>query len=205
MRVKVCGITNKIDAENAIHLGADAIGFIFYEKSSRYISFDDVEDMMSSIPPFVTTVGVFVNESVDVINEVVKRCRLDRVQLHGDEDVDTCLKIHTPIIKAIRVSGVDDVYEIAKYQGLVSGVLLDTKVDDSYGGTGKTFDWGLAIGAQDYDVPVILSGGLNQENIHKALQIVNPNSIDISSGIESEPGKKDYNKMKDFIEIVRSL
>ena len=154
---------------------------------------------------FVTSVGVFVNESADVVNEVVKNCKLDLVQLHGDETPEECMKINTRVIKAIHVNSMDDIQYIGKYNGTVSGVLLDTKVEGSYGGTGQSFDWGVALAAKDYGIPIILSGGISINNINQAVQLVNPEAIDLCSSVEKSPGLKDYEKMKDIIKVFRSL
>ncbi|MBT5855845.1 phosphoribosylanthranilate isomerase [bacterium] len=205
MRIKICGITNKEDALNAVSLGADAIGFIFYENSPRYIHPDAVEEIMMFLPPFVSTVGVFVNHSRDYINQVVNQCRLNVIQLHGEEAPKDCQGYKQRVIKAIRVFGPEDLQNIHNYQGVVSGVLLDTKVEGVQGGTGKTFDWGLALKAKENDVPLILSGGINAENVRKAVKLVNPYGMDLCSGVEREPGLKDYNKMQDLIGVARSV
>ena len=203
MKVKFCGFTNQQDVDDAVNLGVDALGFIFYDKSPRYVSADVVQELVYFLPPFVTTVGVFVNHDLDFVNKVVKQCNLDFVQLHGDESPDYCMKVKGKIIKAVRVSSAADLTQIAKYQGLVSSIILDTKIDGVYGGTGKSFDWGIALSAKQYDVPIILSGGVAAENLSKAIDIVNPYAIDLVSSIEAEPGKKDYNKMKEILDHVR--
>lgn len=205
MRVKICGITNKEDAMNAVALGADAIGFIFYPNSPRYVDPQVVEELSIFLPPFVFLVGVFVNQEKSEIQEITERCKLDLVQLHGDESPTFCLEMKSRVIKAFRVSGPEDLESIPKYQGAVSGILLDTKVEDIAGGTGKTFDWGLALKAKEYDVPLILSGGINVSNVKKAHSIVNPYGIDLSSGVEKEPGLKDYNKMQELIRAAKEL
>ena len=202
MRFKFCGITNKEDALNAINLGVDAIGFIFYEESPRAVTVEQVQEISYYLPPFITTVGVFVNAEADDVNLKVNDCQLDIVQLHGDEPPEYCMKINSKLIKAIHVSEMSDIEKIGAYQGLVSGILLDTKSDAGYGGTGVSFDWGIALAAKDYDLPIILSGGVNVDNLSKAVQLVNPFAIDVSSGIEAFPGKKDYNKMKDLINVL---
>ncbi|MBH38243.1 phosphoribosylanthranilate isomerase [bacterium] len=199
MRFKFCGITNAEDALNAINLGVDAIGFIFYEDSPRAVTVEQVQEIIYYLPPFITLVGVFVNADIEDVNSKIKQCKLDAVQLHGDELPEYCMKINARVIKAIHVGDMSDIERIGSYQGLVSGILLDTKSDSGYGGTGLSFDWGLALSAKDYDLPIILSGGVNVDNLSKAVQLVNPFAIDVSSGIEAFPGKKDYNKMKDFI------
>ena len=204
MKIKFCGITNKEDASNAIALGVDAIGFIFYEHSPRFITPEKVEEFMLEIPPFIHTVGVFVNETYEKINEIANRCKLSTIQLHGKESPDFCTKFNLPTIKAIQVKNETDIEKIPMYKGCVNGILLDTKVENVHGGTGKTFDWGLAIAAKEYDTPLILSGGINSENIGKALKMVGPYGIDVCSGIEKEPGIKDYNKMQTLFANIKN-
>ena len=203
MKVKICGLTKKDDILDVVHLGADAIGVIFYEKSPRFVSLQDAEVLFHDVPAFVNRVGVFVNQSVEFVNEVSDKCKLDYVQLHGDESIEYCKKVNRKIIKAFRVATENDIKKIVSYSSLVSAVLLDTKVKGSFGGTGQSFDWGLAIAAKEYDVPVILSGGINVSNVQKAIQLVDPYCIDISSGVENQPGVKDYNKLEEFIRLLK--
>jgi len=193
------------DVNDAISLGVDALGFIFYDKSPRCVSVEQVQAIIHRLPPFVTLVGVFVNAPVDYVNHVVRACSLDRVQLHGDESPDYCMALDARVIKAFRVATLEDIAPMSRYQGIVAGVLLDTKAEQAYGGTGAVFDWGIALSAKDYDVPLILSGGINNDNIKKAVDLVGPSAIDLCSGIESAPGKKDYNKMKQFMAQLREL
>lgn len=205
MKIKICGITNKEDALNAVSLGADAIGFIFSKDSPRYISPEMVEDISMFLPPFVFLVGVFVDQSKEEITQIAHQCKLDLVQLHGQETPNFCMEIPRRVIKAFKVSELEDLEPISMYQGIVSAILLDTKVQNIEGGTGKTFDWGLALKAKDYEIPLILAGGINANNLRKAVSLVNPYAVDLSSGVESEPGKKDYNKMQEVIAIAQSL
>ena len=151
----------------------------------------------------MTTVGVFVNHDLDFVNSVTTSCNLDVVQLHGDEDPNFCMKVKSRVVKAFRVASELDLEPISKYQGLISAALLDSKVDGQYGGTGYIFDWGLALKAKEYDVPIILSGGINNLNIKKAMQLINPYAIDLCSGIESIPGRKDYEKMAGFVKTIQ--
>ena len=146
--------------------------------------------------------GVFVNESAETINKVAKQCRLSSIQLHGSEPPEFCTQFDLPVIKAIAVRDETDIQVIPQYKGCVSGILLDTKVENVHGGTGKTFDWGLAIAAKEYDTPLILSGGINSQNVSKAIKMVNPYGVDICSGVEKEPGIKDYNKMQQLLELI---
>ena len=196
-------MTNLQDLNDAIHLGVDSVGFIFYEQSPRCVTVEQVQEFVYFLPPFVTTVGVFVNHDLDFVNNVTKTCGLDVVQLHGDEEPDFCMKVNARVVKAFRVKTESDLELISKYQGLISAALLDSKVDGQYGGTGHVFDWGLALKAKEYDVPIILSGGINNLNIEKAMQLINPYAIDLCSGIENVPGKKDYEKMAGFVKTIQ--
>jgi len=204
VKIKFCGITNREDALNAVALNVDALGFIFYDQSPRYISVDMVEEIVLDLPPFIHVIGVFVNESYDRILEISQRCRLTGIQLHGNEPPEFCVKFSLPTIKAVQVQVQDDISIIPKYKGCVNGILLDTKVQNVHGGTGKTFDWGLAIESKSYDVPLILSGGINPKNISKAIKMVGPYGVDICSGIEKEPGVKDYNKMQSLLTAIQN-
>lgn len=205
MKIKICGITNRDDAENAIFFGVHALGFIFYPKSKRFVTAEQVQEMTYFLPPFISTVGVFVNEDPGTVNDIVRSCKLDFVQLHGEETSDYCRKMNAKVIKALRVAELSDIEIIPEYQGSVTSILLDTKSDDLYGGTGKVFDWGLALSAKDFDVPIILAGGLSSDNINKAVQLVNPYAVDINSGVESKPGIKDYNKIQEILDIIKAI
>lgn len=204
IRIKLCGLTRLEDVHHAVALGVDAVGFIFEPSSPRSVSSDQVKELTFDLPPFVKSVGVFVDESADVINHIARSCKLDLIQLHGHETPEYCKQIERPILKAIKIQDIDDINAIPKYQGMVSGVLLDTKSSTQHGGTGKTFDWGIALHAKDFDIPIILAGGINAGNVQKAVKLVNPYAIDISSGIELSPGIKDYNKMKEVVELART-
>jgi len=205
MKIKICGITSKEDALNAVSLGADAIGFIFSKESSRYITPEVAEDISLFLPPFVFLVGVFVDQPKEDIIQTAHQCRLDIIQLHGHEPPSFCMEIPRRVIKAFKVSDQEDLKPISMYQGIVSAILLDTKVQNIEGGTGKTFDWGLALKAKEYDIPLILAGGITSSNLKKAATLVNPYAVDLSSGVESAPGKKDYHKMQEVISIAQSL
>lgn len=205
MKIKICGLTNRDDAIDAVNLGADAIGFIFYEDSPRYITPDIVEEISLFLPPFVLLVGVFVNHDKAFIDAVVHRCKLDLIQLHGNESPAFCRSMRRRVIKAFKIEDINDVDAIAPYQSSVSAVLLDTKVSGREGGTGKIFNWGLALKAKEFDIPLILAGGVNVSNLNKAAKLVNPYAVDLSSSVESAPGKKDYNKMKELIDAAKRL
>ena len=189
---KICGITNLNDANVAVENGASAIGFIFYEKSPRTISINNAKSISKHLPKTIARVGVFVNHEKDFIRLAISEVPLDMIQLHGDETPDFCNQFDVPILKALRIKNeaslsVMDQYDVAMF-------LLDTFSNDQYGGTGETFDWSVLN--RKYKTPIILSGGLNSENILDAIDAVNPSAVDVNSGVESSPGKKDYNKLK---------
>ena len=195
-RIKVCGITNIDDALYAAELGADALGFIFYPKSPRYVLTGAVKEITDRLPPFVTTVGVFVNEEKEKIEEIVDKAGITLLQLHGDESPEFCASFDTGVIKAIRIDKEFEGSSLKDYD--VDGFLLDTYDKGLYGGTGRTFDWNVALRAKEFG-RIILSGGLNPENVNEAVEIVNPYAVDVGSGVEKEPGKKDREKLKRFI------
>lgn len=196
MKIKFCGFTRQEDVDTAVKLGVDALGFIFYKASPRYIEPEKAAKIISTLPPFVQSVGVFVNHSAAEIQRITNSCQLDILQLHGDESPDFCESVSSKVIKAFRVSTEADLEPIAAYKGKVSAILLDTKSSKGYGGTGEVFDWDLAIKVKKFDIPLILSGGLNAQNIKKAIETVKPYALDLSSGIESSPGIKDEALMK---------
>ncbi len=202
VKVKICGITNLEDALYAAECGADALGFIFYPKSPRFIEKTKAKEIISKLPPFITTVGVFVNESMENIVNTIHECNINIVQLHGDETPDYCSKVPMKAIKAIRVKDEDSLKQIAEYK--TSTFLLDTYSENSYGGTGKIFNWNLAIKAKGYG-RIILSGGLTPDNVNEAIERVKPYGVDVSSGVEEREGKKDKIKVREFIKRVRSL
>jgi len=199
-RIKICGITNLDDARCAVAAGADALGFVFYAKSPRYMTAKAAGDIVAALPPFVTTVGLFVNMAGSEILQTMKTARLNVVQLHGDELPDDCMIPGYPVVKAVRVKSTDSLNGIDRYQ--VSALLLDAWNDDHYGGTGEKFEWQLAK-TLTADRPVILAGGLNPDNVATAIITVNPYAVDVSSGIEISPGKKDHDKIYQFIQQVR--
>lgn len=198
-KVKICGITNLEDAMLACELGADALGFIFYEKSPRHILLEKAKTIMKSLPPFVTKIGVFVNMELKELNRVCKNLQIDLVQLHGDETPDYCGQVNVPCLKVFRVKNNFDVAILQDYQ--TRGFLLDTFQTNNYGGTGETFDWNIAKKAKKYG-NIVLSGGLNPGNILEALNFVNPYAVDVCSGVEAFPGKKDPVKLKTLFEEI---
>ncbi|MBI3592927.1 MAG: phosphoribosylanthranilate isomerase [Nitrospirae bacterium] len=199
MRIKICGITNLEDALAAVDYGANALGFVFVQQSPRFILPDKAKEIISYLPPFVTTVGVFVNEVPGKIREIMEFSGVDVLQLHGDEPPDACTIWHR-VVKAFRVRDFTDLKLLEAYR--VSAFLLDTYSPESFGGTGQTFNWDIAVEARRFG-RIILSGGLTPDNIEKAVNRVRPYAVDVSSGVESDRGKKDLKKMKAFIEKAK--
>ena len=200
IKVKVCGTTSLKDALLAVDNGADAVGFIFYKMSPRNVSQKDAKEIIAELPPFIETVGVFVNETSDKVNRIAEQCRLTAVQLHGEESPALCRRVKRKIIKAFRVKNASSLKNISAYD--VSGFLLDSYNDESRGGTGQLFDWNLALRVKKQG-PVILAGGLNPYNVYTAIHRVQPYGVDVCSGVESSPGVKESKKIKEFIKSVR--
>jgi phosphoribosylanthranilate isomerase len=204
VRIKICGITNKQDAIEASSLGADMLGFILYKNSKRHIEPKKIMDVLNEVPDTIAKVGVFVDENAKKVIEIAQDCSLDMLQFHGKESPEYCaqFKDSYKIIKAFRIQDKKSLESINNYD--VDYYLLDTHVDGLKGGTGKTFDWKLIEG---YELlrPVILSGGLTPENVGSAIQNVAPYGVDVSSGVEALPGKKDLKLMKEFVDNVRKI
>lgn len=201
-RVKICGITNIADAKLAVDLGADALGFIFFRQSPRYITPIAVKEIITNLPPFVTPVAVVVNESMAEVSSIMEISGCQIVQLHGAESPTFLERLAWPAIKSISVETVNDLVNLSLYHRACA-ILLDTKVTGLYGGTGATFDWEIVREARNFKRPVILAGGLSPENIVEALRVAQPDAIDISSGIEYEPGKKDAQRMSQLFHVIR--
>jgi phosphoribosylanthranilate isomerase len=201
-RIKICGITRTKDALYAASLGVDAVGFVLAE-SPRQIEPEMAREISLSLPPFVSTVGVVVDMDLEALRDMATFCRLDWLQLHGNESPEYCRALDFRLLKAIRVKDRQSIEAMAPYQSCVKGFVLDTYVKGKQGGTGKTFDWNLAKEAGEYG-PVILSGGLTPEAVRKAICVARPYGVDVSSGVESAPGIKDHEKMRRFVEEVRS-
>ncbi len=199
-RVKICGITNIEDAVAAAEYGADAIGFVFQPKSPRAITPETAKNIVSALPPFITIIGVFVNESKREIERIIRYVGLNIVQLHGNEPPDAC-QLNKKVIKAIRVKDLTDLEPLKRYN--VSAFLLDTYSPHTMGGTGQIFNWDIAVEAKKFG-RIILAGGLNHENIEEAIKWVRPYGIDVATGVESnKKGEKDHKKLKLFIEKAR--
>jgi len=199
VRIKICGITRLQDALAAAALGVDAVGFVFYQKSPRYITPDRAAEIILRLPPFVSTVGLFVNAEQVMVDAVLADCPIDVLQFHGDEMPSFCRQQHRRVIKAVAVSDVTDLAKADKYD---CPVLLDAKAPEGvYGGSGRTFDWSM-LECFTHTGPVILAGGLNERNIRAALNIRQYHAVDVSSGVESSPGIKSVEKMRRFTACV---
>jgi phosphoribosylanthranilate isomerase len=201
IKIKICGITNREDALLAVDLGADSLGFIFAE-SPRQIDSEKARAIIHNLPPFIKTVGVFVNEGSGKIKKIQAECGLDLIQLHGDESPEQCRDLMPYSIKALRIKDEKDIEGIDIYKSTVRAMLLDTYQKGKAGGTGKTFDWSLALKAKETGIPIILAGGLSPENIQEAITTVKPYAVDINSGIEERPGKKSQELMKLLFEKI---
>jgi phosphoribosylanthranilate isomerase len=207
-KVKICGITNEKDAVWTANLGADFIGLNFYKGSERKVSLDMAQKIVNEIPPFIKTVGVFVDEDLKIIKRIVTKCRLNMVQLHGNELPEYCAQVRAiqaelKIIRAFRIQDESSLEQIREYDSVSDYYLLDAYVPGQPGGTGQTFNWELAVKAKDIGKPVFLSGGLTPDNVREAVDKVKPFAVDVASGVEKTTRRKDYQKMKDFIQKVR--
>ena len=205
-KIKICGLTNLEDARFASGLFVDYLGFIFYDKSPRFIDPAKAGAIINWLEG-PDKVGVFVNQPLDEVNRIAKETGLDFVQLHGSETPEYCELIDKPIIKVIHISEETTSHllsvEIKKYKSVAHYFLFDTKIGDQWGGTGKTFDWNLI--EEISDKPFFLSGGLNSKNVQNAIEALNPFAVDVSSGIEEEPGLKDLMKMEVFVNTVKPI
>lgn len=201
MKVKICGITNFEDALLCEEFGADALGFIFYDKSERYIEPQLAKDIIKRLLPFTIKVGVFVNESTEKINSISKSIGLNIVQLHGDEPQNVLSEIDLPVIKAFRIKQ-DFEFNILN-QFTNCSFLLDTYSDSSLGGTGKTFDWNII--PEQYRNKIILSGGVSSSNIQEIFSKIKPYAVDVSSSVEKYPGKKSAEKLTDFFYNLKGI
>jgi len=200
IRVKICGITREEDAKAAVESGADAIGLVFYSKSPRYVDLTSAHKIVCAVGPFVTVVGLFVNASIDQVNEVIDAVGLDLLQFHGDEDEAYCAQFHKPYIKAIRMSPGLDVKDVMADYPSARGFLFDAWNKDKYGGTGETFEWQRLSGLDE--IPYVLAGGLNPDNIGEAVATARPYAVDVSGGVEVSPGVKSSELIQQFIDGV---
>ena len=202
VKVKICGITNYEDAAAAVNMGADLLGFNFYPKSPRFVPPEKAREIISRLPGFIDIVGVFVNAPLEQIRETMDLCQLNWVQLHGDENPQFCslfLSLNVKTMKALRVKDRNDIQQAENY--FTDAILLDAFNPEKYGGTGLTFDWNIVghIGKR-----IFLAGGINPDNAPEAINL-GVYGIDVCSGIEAEPGKKDHKKMKKLFKNIRHL
>lgn len=201
-KVKICGITTVEDGLMAAAAGADALGFVFYDRSPRNIDPERAAEIIRLLPPFVQVVGLFVRAPLEFVNATADRCRLDIVQLHGDEPPEFCARVNRRVIKAFRVKDITSLDPMKDYQ--VAGYLLDAYSPKAFGGTGIAFNWEIAELAKKFG-PIILAGGLCPENVAEAVGRVAPYGVDVSSGVESSPGRKDPAKVRAFIKRARFI
>ncbi len=199
-RVKICGITSVEDAAAAVEAGADALGFVFVPGTPRLIRPEAAARIVGELPPFVTTVGVFVNQPLAEVLRIAAQCGLQAAQLHGEEPAEYSRRIPVRVIKAIRVREAEDLRAMATYPA--HAFLLDAFVEGQRGGTGTSISWELARQAKGR-VPIILAGGLRPETVGEAVRAVRPYGVDVSSGVERSPGRKDHEKVREFIAAVR--
>jgi len=207
-QVKICGLTNLEDAIAAAAAGADLLGFIFYPPSPRFVAAEEVQEIVSNVRwvfPAVRCVGVFVNQTPISVLQTARQCGLDTVQLHGAEPPEAALNLMEAGLDVFRVVRVRDMSSLESVgQHSATAYLLDTFVPDQLGGTGRSFDWSLASKING-DQPVILAGGLTPENVVEAVQTARPWGVDVSSGVEAEPGRKDHDKLRQFIANAKNL
>ena len=202
VRVKICGITSLDDALRAVEAGADALGFMLYEASPRSVSVKVAAEIARALPPFVSRVGVFVNAAEETLRKIVAEIGIDTLQFHGDESPEFCRRFSPwRVYKALRIEGIDSLQTLSNYK--TDAWLLDSFVPGKPGGTGAKFNWDLAIEAKKLGRPIILAGGLTTENVAEAVRRVRPYAVDVSSGVESSPGRKDDLKVREFIAAAK--
>ncbi|HYG33779.1 MAG TPA: phosphoribosylanthranilate isomerase [Clostridia bacterium] len=201
-KVKICGITNATDALASAQAGADALGFVFYEPSPRYVSVATAAAITRQLPPFILKVGVFVNASEELVSTATRECGLNLLQFHGDEPPDYCVQFGVMSMKAFRIRDQASLSELPKFP--TDAWLLDAYTAGKLGGTGETFNWGLASQAQLHGRPIFLAGGLTPGNVAEAVRQVKPFAVDVSSGVEVTPGKKDLAKVTAFIQAAKA-
>jgi len=202
VKVKICGITSIADGQAAAEAGADMIGLMFYEQSLRHIALATAVEISRALPPFVLRVGVFVNPDEALVTRAIAECGLNLLQFHGDEPSDFCTQFGVMSLKALRVRDAETLNQLANFH--TDAFLLDAYSKGGRGGTGEKFNWDLAIEAQKFGKPIFLAGGLTPENVADAVKKVKPFAVDVSSGVESAPGKKDAAKVRAFVAAVRA-
>ena len=202
VRVKICGLTRSEDVQAAVQAGTDALGFVLYEPSPRYVSAERAGELLAETPAFVTTVGLFVDAGEDVVRASLEKAPFDLLQFHGDESPEYCRQFARPYMKAIRVRSQQDIEDaVAKYPD-AAALLLDAYVENLPGGTGQAFDWRLI---PEMEIPWVLAGGLKPENVADAVNQVKPYAVDISGGVEQAKGIKDKEKIQKFISEIRNV
>ncbi len=202
VKIKICGLTNVDDALAAVEAGADFLGFVLWERSPRRVTIETAREIARQLPPGVRRAGVFVDAAVEQVMFSLRICDFSALQFHGRESPSFCKQFGVMTIKAFRVRDAASLQAMQGYD--TDAFLLDTEVEGQPGGTGKTFDWSLAEGAKQFAKPVFLAGGLTPENVGDALRAVQPFGVDVSSGVESAPGRKDHQKMRDFVAAARA-
>ena len=201
--IKICGITSLDDAHAAVAAGADALGFNFYKPSPRYITPESAREIIDTLPDSILTVGVFVNEeSPEAVSAIANRSGVKAIQLHGDESPDYCRALN-PVIKNFSVSTSFDIDQISAYE--VDAIMLDTKDNRLHGGTGRVFDWSIAQQVSRIFPKLFLAGGLSPENVREAIEMVQPYAVDACSSLEDKPGIKNHERMRIFVNAVRSV
>jgi len=203
VKVKICGITNLADGMAAAEAGADALGFVFYDQSPRHVSVEAAASLIRQLPPFVMKVGVFVNAPEDLVVWAIRECGLNLLQFHGDEAPEYCLQFGLMSMKAFRVRDAASLQAVLGYH--TDAWLLDAYSPGKPGGTGETFNWDLALEAQDWGRPIFLAGGLTSENVAEAVRCARPYGVDASSGVEAAPGRKDHAKVRAFIQAAKAV
>jgi len=201
LKIKICGITNLADATAAVEAGADALGFIFYEQSPRHVQIECVAKIVQKLPLWVLKVGVFVNPDPELVMTALGNCGLNLLQFHGEESPEFCKSFGVMSMKAFRIKDAESLQQIPDYRTDI--YLLDSYVAGKQGGTGEGFDWSLAVEAKKFGKPIFLAGGLTPKNVAEVVQKVQPYGVDVSSGVETSPGKKDHSKIWKFIEAAR--
>ena len=203
VKVKICGITNEADGALAAEAGADVLGFVFYEPSSRYVSVRTAANIIRQLPPLTVKAGVFVNAPEELVVRAIGECGLNLLQFHGEEAPDYCLQFGVMSIKALRIRDRDSLVVLKAYS--TDAWLLDAYSPDKLGGTGEKGNWDLAREAQTLGRPIFLAGGLTPENVVEAVRLVRPYGVDVSTGVESAPGKKDAAKVRGFIRAAKAV
>jgi len=202
VKVKICGLTNVEDALAAIEAGADFLGFVLWEKSPRFVTIETAREIARQLPPATQRVGVFVDARVEQVMFSLRICDFGALQFHGQESPSFCQQFSVMTIKAFRVRDAASLQALSGYD--TDAVLLDSQVEGKPGGTGETFDWSLAAAAKKFNKPIFLAGGLTPQNVAAAVRAAHPFAVDVSSGVEAAPGKKDPRKMRDFVAAVRA-